>query len=367
MNFTSLKPRSVIWIVFVVVVFLAAINMMSVAFSKFGAETAQSVLDATSNPFIGLFIGLLMTAIIQSSSTSTTMTVAAVASGSITFEHALPIIMGANIGTTLTSTIVALSYITKKEEFERAIAAGTVHDIYNIICVVLLFPLEYYFDVLSATSKFITDIFYFSSGVDSAGKIGGMSVLVFEPFSLAILDFSGSAFVLLALSFALILGCIKLLSNFLYNNIATNIEAHVDEYILPNRFKSFTIGMVVTAIVQSSSLTTSLVVPIVATGKIGVKRAFQFIMGANVGTTITALIAAAFRSEAAVSIAVAHLVFNVIGCIIFLPSLRFQSLIVYLAERLGSLTAKYRIVGFIYIIVVFFMIPFALIYFNRTI
>jgi sodium-dependent phosphate cotransporter len=363
-----LNARSILSILAVVIIFLAAINMMSVAFSKLGSEAAQSILSATSNPFIGLFIGLLMTAIIQSSSTSTTMTVAAVASGSIAFENAIPIIMGANIGTTLTSTLVALSYITKKKEFERAIAAGVSHDLFNLFTVILLFPLEYYFDFLSKSSRFIAGLMFTHSEATSNGNFGGLATHVFEPLSTFIYNLSGgSSIVLLIIAFVLILGSIKLLSNFLYDNIAMQIESNVDNAIIPSRIRSFAIGTLSTAVVQSSSLTTSFIVPVVATGRITLKNAFHFIIGANIGTTITALVAAAFRTEATVSIAMVHLLFNLCGCILFLPSYFPQNWLLAVSRYLGKATSERRIIGFLYILLIFFIIPFTLIYFNRTV
>ena len=118
---------------------------------------------ATSNPFTGLFIGLLVTAIIQSSSATTAMTVALVATGSITLEGAVPIIMGVNVGTTITSTVVSLAFIARKKEFRRAVAGGTYHSFFNILTVVVLFPLEYYYGFLSRTSQYLADTFFSSS------------------------------------------------------------------------------------------------------------------------------------------------------------------------------------------------------------
>ena len=106
-------------------------------------DVTETILLATSNPFTGLFIGLLITALIQSSSTTTSLVVALVASGSISIESAVPLIMGANIGTTITSTIVSLGFINRKKEFRRAVAAGTYHDFFNILTALLLFPLQY--------------------------------------------------------------------------------------------------------------------------------------------------------------------------------------------------------------------------------
>ncbi|MGB5976801.1 MAG: Na/Pi symporter, partial [Cyclobacteriaceae bacterium] len=131
----SLSPIRVagriVTVVFAMFLFLLSIELIATAFGQLGRETARSIISATSNPFIGLFIGLLITAIIQSSSTTTSMVVAVVASGGLGLAQAIPIIMGANIGTTLTSSLVSLGYITNKNEFRKAIGAGTVHDIFN--------------------------------------------------------------------------------------------------------------------------------------------------------------------------------------------------------------------------------------------
>jgi len=88
------------------------------------------------------------------------MIVAIVASGSIEFSDAIPMIMGANIGTTLTSTLVSLSFITKRDEFRKAIGAGVVHDFFNILVVAILFPLEYYYGVLTNLSSSASNFIY---------------------------------------------------------------------------------------------------------------------------------------------------------------------------------------------------------------
>ena len=100
-------------------VFLWSLDLMSNTLGSIGNETVLSVINVTSNPFISLFIGLFITAVIQSSSTSTSLIVAIVASGSLSLENAIPMVIGANIGTTLTSTIVSLGYITNNKEFKR--------------------------------------------------------------------------------------------------------------------------------------------------------------------------------------------------------------------------------------------------------
>ncbi|MEL7005115.1 MAG: Na/Pi symporter, partial [Bacteroidota bacterium] len=96
-------------------IFLFALNLMGESFKQTGQGAIEEIINAASNPFIGLFIGLLSTALIQSSSTTTAMIVTAVASSSINLNTAVPMIMGANIGTTITSTIISLSFISKRE------------------------------------------------------------------------------------------------------------------------------------------------------------------------------------------------------------------------------------------------------------
>src|SRR3954470_6467340 len=120
--------RNTAYILAALFIFLLALDLMISSLQHLGTAAAETIIMATSNPFTGLFIGLLVTAIIQSSSATTSMVVALVASGSISLEGAVPIIMGANIGTTITSTIISLGFITKKKEFRRAVSAGTYHD-----------------------------------------------------------------------------------------------------------------------------------------------------------------------------------------------------------------------------------------------
>ena len=129
--------------------FFISIGLMGSGFKLFGKDFAKALIETTNNPFVGLFVGILATAVLQSSSTTTSMVVAFVASGTISVQNAIPVIMGANVGTAVTSTFVALAHITRKNEFERAFAAGTVHDMFNLMTVCVLLPLER-FNMLSS-------------------------------------------------------------------------------------------------------------------------------------------------------------------------------------------------------------------------
>jgi len=151
--------------------FLFSLDLMVSSLQHLGKLATETILLATSNPFTGLFIGLLVAAMLQSSSATTSMIVALVASGSITLQSAVPIIMGANVGTTITSTIVSLGFINKKKEFRRAVAAGTYHDFFNILTVIVLFPLEYYYEFLSTVSSNIANYFFTTSAGQVQNKV----------------------------------------------------------------------------------------------------------------------------------------------------------------------------------------------------
>ena len=94
------------------------------------------------NPILGLMMGVVATAIIQSSSATTSLVVALVASGSITLAEGIPVVMGTNVGTSLTSTMVALSSIKKVEEYELGFSVAVVHDIFNWLTIFFMLPLE---------------------------------------------------------------------------------------------------------------------------------------------------------------------------------------------------------------------------------
>jgi sodium-dependent phosphate cotransporter len=123
--------------------------------------------------------------------------------------------------------------------------------------------------------------------------------------------------------------------------------------------------MFFTAAVQSSTVTTSLIVPAVANRKVSLVKVFPFIIGANIGTTITAAIAAIYKTEAAISLAIVHFLFNFLGALFFMPYSGIRNIPVKIATFLGKESVNSRIVGFAYILLTFFIIPFLLIYFNK--
>jgi len=345
-------------------IFLFTLDLMIASLQHLGKDAADVIILATSNPFTGLFIGLLVTALIQSSSATTSMAIALVASGSITLEGAVPIIMGANVGTTITSTIVSLGFITRKKEFRRAVTIGTYHDFFNILTVIILFPLEYYFGFLSGLAQYIATSFF----NQPLGRIQNNFSFLGSGFS-PVIDFIvnsiNNGFFLAILSIGLLFGSILFFRKVLSQTLGFGSQDRFQQFFFKNSLKSFGWGLLTTAVIRSSTVTTSLVVPLVAKKVVKLKSALPFILGANIGTTITAFIAAMFNSNAAISIAIAHFLFNAIGVLIFFPIPYVKELPIKLADWLGRLTLRYRLAGFLYLLLTFFFIPFSLIYLNK--
>jgi len=347
--------------------FLIAIELLVAALKGLGQSATETILLATSNPFTGFFIGLLVTAIIQSSSTTTALVVAMVASGSLSIESAVPIIMGANIGTTITSTIVSLGFINKKKEFQRAVSAGTYHDFFNILTAIILFPLEYYYGFLSQLSIALTSWIYTGTNVENSA-VGTASFSIFDGLINFLVRTINNGFVLVLIAILLLFGSILIFRKLISEWMRIRSQDFFGSFFFKNAFKSFAWGMGITAAIRSSTVTTSLVVPLVAKKVVKLNKAAPFILGANIGTTITAFIAAILyaNNESAIVIATSHFLFNAIGVILFLPVPVLKKIPLDLANGLGKLTLRYRLSGLVYLLLTFFFIPFSLIYFNRN-
>lgn len=340
------------------VLFLFSLELMGQSFRNLSGESINSIIQVAANPFIGLFIGLLITALIQSSSTSTAIMITAVASGSITFQDVVPMVLGANIGTTLTSTLICLGYIDKRKEFRKALAAGVIHDFFNIIIVLILFTLELQYGLLSVSTEKISTLF----STQESRQATTIDYNLFNwTISESIIDFVGNAIITLIISFVGLIGAIKIVSKQIYSTIIGDSHSKLRLYLFKSPYKSFGWGALITGIIQSSSITTSLVVPLVATGKIKLKKIAPFIYGANIGTTITAFITVVFNSNTVLNIAILHLLINVFGVLIFMPFPTVRNFPVKLAKKFAKLISKNRLSVALYILLVFFIIPFLLI------
>ena len=360
-NNQTLKWVAVIGLIWAL---LIAVGMIGSGFKMASGEQAKQLFELASNPFAGLVIGTIATALIQSSSTVTSIIVALVAGG-LPVSIAIPMVMGANIGTTITNTIVSLGHVRDGQEFRRAFAAATVHDFFNLISVVIFLPLEIFFKPLQHLSNIIVGPLL-SSGSISMKGLNFMKPITKPPVEAlkSLLEGLGSttagvilAVVGIVLIFFVITFIGKLLKGLMVGRAKTILHGAIGR----GPVSGIASGTVVTTIVQSSSTTTSLVVPLVGTGVFSLRQIYPFCLGANIGTCITALLAAtAITGENAIfalQIAVVHFIYNTIGVAVIFGIPFLRDLPIKAAEWLAEIAAKRKIYALTYVVGVFFIIP----------
>jgi solute carrier family 34 (sodium-dependent phosphate cotransporter) len=314
--------------------FFASIELMSAAFKMSGRGLAEQLLNTASDPLAGLLIGFLATSMIQSSSTTTTIVVGLVASGALTIELAVPIVMGANIGTTTTNTIVAIGHVTRPAEFERAFAASTVHDFFNLLAAFTILPIEVFFHPVQKSAVFLQSTFAGAGGM----KLASPLKVVIRPLADFVTGLVPSTLPLIIIALLLLFIALRGMMKIMQGAVLSRLEGLFDRVLFRNDAASFTLGVVATASVQSSSATTSLIVPLAGTGVLSLRQVFPYTLGANVGTTITAILASfATGSPAAVTVALAHLCFNIFAIVIYYP---LKALPLWMATNWGRLAAQ---------------------------
>ena len=342
--------------------FLVGINGMSSAIKHMGAGVAESIFTATSNPFVALFIGVFATVLFQSSSTTTSLIVGMVSSGALGISGAIPMIMGANIGTTVTNTIVSVGHINKGNEFKRAFAASTVHDFFNILAVIIIFPIEITFHFIEKLARTLAEILFGSvlnvdvlqakSPIKAAVKSGAKFI---ESFAF------DNNIVYLVISVLITFLCLVSIVKLLRSLVLEKIEAFFDQYIFKTALRAIGFGIILTIMVQSSSITTSLVVPLAGAGVLTLQKIFPFTLGANIGTTVTALLAALTGTVAALIAAISHLLFNIFGILIIYCIPQLRAIPLMLAEKISELSVKNKFIPIIYLAVMFGVIPLSII------
>ncbi|XP_004557140.1 sodium-dependent phosphate transport protein 2B [Maylandia zebra] len=428
--------------------FICSLDVLSSAFQLVGGRAAGDIFknsEVLTNPVAGLVIGVLVTVLVQSSSTSSSIVVSMVASGLLEVKMAVPIIMGANIGTSVTNTIVAMMQAGDRNEFRRAFAGATVHDFFNWLSVLILLPLEAATGVLYKVTKLIIDSFHLESGEDAPellkvitdpltksiiqldksvisaiatdDKVGmnkslikkwcktetnttfwNVTVNTCPPgdicweegnqtwtqmnetftnyikrcnhiFANTTLSELAVGLILLAGSLFVLCTCliliVKLLNSMLKGQVAVLIKKVLNTdlpfpFTFLMGYVAILVGAGMTFLVQSSSVFTSAITPLVGIGVISLERAYPLTLGSNIGTTTTSILAAMASPgetlENSLQIALCHFFFNIFGIALWYP-IPFMRLPIRLARGLGNKTAKYRWFAVIYLIFVFLVFP----------
>ncbi len=336
-----------------------------------GKGFAEKMVTFTSDPFVGLLTGILLTSIVQSSSLVTSVVVVATQAGTIS-------IRGANIGTTVTNTLVSLSLITRTGEFRRAFAGAIVHDLFNTCTVAVLFPLELATHYLEHVASALT------SGFANLGGLKFTSALdmAVRPVSGAVLDAwtiiwgkgAGAGIGLVVFSLIVLFATLFLLALLMRSAVMARLERFLKRFLFRNAAVAFLFGLILTSIVQSSSVTTSAVVPLVGAGLLTMRQIYPYTLGANIGTTVTALLAslveagkgvggaAALANPPGVTVALCHTFFNITGTAIFYP---LRIIPISVAEALGDIVSRRKLYAILYVLIVFYAIPIAMIVLSR--
>lgn len=349
---------------FMLYLLLLAVSMVGSGFKWATGDQAKVLFEFASHPIAGLMIGLVATALIQSSSTVTSIIVGLVAGG-LPVETAIPMIMGTNIGTTVTNTLVSLGHLRCKEEFKRAFASATIHDFFNLLAVAIFLPLEMAFGILDKISHWLVSPFLATGDMSIKGLNFIKPItkpvvnMVKEPLG-AFGDTIGGVLLIgigIAIVFLAITAMGKLMKSLMVGRAREILKNAIGRGPIHGIFS----GSIVTVLVQSSSTTTSLMVPLVGSGVLKVRDVYPFTLGANIGTCITALLAAtAVSGEFAVfalQIALVHLVFNIMATVVIYGIPFLRELPVKGADFISDAAVKNKAIVAAYLVTVFVALP----------
>jgi solute carrier family 34 (sodium-dependent phosphate cotransporter) len=353
-----------LFVVLFLYLFLVGVSFIEAGIAQLGAGFQANLLREVANPLSGLCAGLLATVLVQSSSVSTATIVGLVGAGTIPVSLAVPMIMGANIGTTVTSTLASLGSIRRPEEFRRAFAAATVHDFFNILAVAVFLPVELATGFLSETAEWLTEIFRGAEFDASQPGKSPIRVAVKLPVGWAeglLEPGSAMASIFLVLGLVLIFMALAFITRNMRRLVAGSVERAMNRLIgRGGGAIGIVVGIGVTVAVQSSTITTSILVPLVAAGVLTLRNAYPITVGANVGTTITALIASvAVARPEGLTIALVHLLFNLSAMVGIFAVPVVRDVPIRLAEGIADLAVKRRLVVLLYGLSLFIVLPLA--------
>lgn len=356
-------------------IFLLGVQGLGDGFKLLGRDVVSGFFAATENPFIALVVGILATTLVQSSSVTTSMIVGLVAApeNPLPVANAIPMVMGANIGTTVTNSVVSLAHMGRKDEFLNAFSVATCHDFFNFLTVATLLPLEMATGFLRHSAVTLSSAFGDIGGVRYESPLKGALAAALVPMkSLASILFAeglGQAGFLIILSAMLIFTALFLLVTVMRLATRSRVEVFVNRFLDRSVLLSMLVGVIVTVMVQSSSITTSLMVPLAGAGLLTLERAFPLILGANIGTTITALLAtlavSGANAHAGVEIALIHLFFNISGILLIYPLPFIRRLPLAAAEKLAQAAVRSRKWAVLYVVGLFYGLPAALVFLDR--
>jgi solute carrier family 34 (sodium-dependent phosphate cotransporter) len=354
--------------------FLVGVALLESGIAAMGEGFQEGLLESVSNPLAGLFAGILATVLVQSSSVSTSTIVGLVGAGTLPVGFAVPMIMGANIGTTVTNTLASLGSLRRPDQFRRAFSAATMHDFFNLIAVGVLLPVELLSarlldlpdekGILAFLATRLTDVFR-GTEISEPGQSPLRQVVrvpagfVSDAVEGAIDIGPVAGVLLLAIGLGLIFAALATVTKNMRTLVAGSVERAMNRMVgRGGGLVGILVGVAVTVAVQTSTITTSILVPLVAAGILSVRNAFPITLGANVGTTLTALMASlAVVHPEGLTIALVHTLFNVTAIALLYPIAPVRELPLRIADRLAREAVKRRSLVAAYIMGMFIVVP----------
>lgn len=343
-----------------VVSIIIGINLVLDGVYEVGTFSTTQMYQTAKNPLIGMLIGILATALVQSSSTTTTLTVTAVGTGLVSVQVAIPIILGANIGTTITAMLVAFSYMSERREFKKAFSIAAMHLWFNTLVIIFLFTLEQLFHPLQFLSGLIAE--EITDHSNGALPTSNFMTMLFDPLInfigtnglIGLIDYRNVAAVIcIAVGIALILCAVRVMRTQLRVIAAATVTSIMDKVVNPenspqatalSNLWSFFLGFVFTLLVTASSVTVASMQPVSVAGSVKQKPLLGVILGANVGTTVTAMFATfavvGAHGAFAIQAALVHVIVNLTGAILVLCIPQLANLIIRLSQKTANLTAR---------------------------
>ncbi len=367
------------WILVMVAIFtiIVGINLILDGVYNVGTSSTSRMYDLARDPFIGLLIGVLATALVQSSTTTTTLTVAAVGAGLVSVPVAIPIIMGANIGTTMTALLVSFSYVGERREFKKAFTTAAMHLWFNTLVVLVMMTIESLFHPLQSLSGYLADR-VLGAG-DTTVPTTHIVATIVEPFIRLIgthglfgMVGNDSIATMLAVvtGTVFILVSIRVMSYQLSIITAASAHSLLDMFSGPEEDRranvktnvfGFGVGVLFTVMVTASAVTISSMQPFAVTQSLKRRAILAVILGANVGTTLTATMATfaivGVHGAFALQAALVHVSLNLIGAIIVMCLPQLGNTIIRLAEESANIAAQSYTRAIVTILGVFLALP----------
>jgi len=342
---------------------------MGAGLGTFGGESdwLTRAFAYGENPFIALMGAVLVTAIVQSSSFTTALIVTLVATGEMTLGTAVFAIMGANIGTSVTAVIVALANLRIRRNFRRSFTAALVHDLFNLLTVAVLFPIEWISSLFHESGRgLITRLANTLAdfiGMEPVANPNSPVKVITRPM-VNLTDWLGGVLMPSTMAQGIFVAIMGLLIMFvalvfMVKNLRGALLRHMDglfrTYFFRTDIRAYGVGAFSTVMVQSSTITTSLMVPLAGAGVVPMRRLLPFMMGSNLGTTVTSVLAATANPvNAAVTVALVHVLFNLFGTAIWYP---LRIVPTRIANWYGKLAANSPRYAFLFLFLVFLGIP----------